>query len=299
MHYRDARCGRATPCTSSIRRCISGERIRRNDPGRTADAQRPYPIPKEALLFEMDLAGVHRMVLVPPSWEGDRNDLVLEAARAYPDRFAVMGRLAIERPESRALIADWKQQPGMLGMRFTFHKERARQFLTDGTADWLWSAAERAGIPVMILVLGQHDVIDGIARRHPNLRLVIDHAGVDIRKKAPRVFDDLPAVCALARHPNVAVKASGIAALSNQPYPFTDLHQSIRALFDAFGPRRTFWGTDLTRMRCSYRECIDLFTKELPWLTGDDLEWVMGRGVCEWLGWPLPKNTDHRSQSPD
>src|SRR6266403_1622449 len=25
-----------------------------------------------------------------------------------------------------------------------------------------------------------------------------------------------------------------------------------------------------------------------PWLAGADLEWVMGRGVGEWLGWPLP-----------
>ena len=55
-------------------------------------------------------------------------------------------------------------------------------------------------------------------------------------------------------------------------------------LVDAFGPRRTFWGTDLTRMPCTYRECVSLFTEELPWLKGEDLEWVMGRGVCEWLG---------------
>ena len=32
-----------------------------------------------------------------------------------------------------------------------------------------------------------------------------------------------------------------------------------------------------------------MFTEELPWLAGDDLAWVMGRGICEWLGWPLPK----------
>ena len=41
-------------------------------------------------------------------------------------------------------------------------------------------------------------------------------------------------------------------------------------------------------MPCTYRECVNLFTEELPWLAGADLEWVMGRGVCEWLGWPLP-----------
>jgi hypothetical protein len=26
----------------------------------------------------------------------------------------------------------------------------------------------------------------------------------------------------------------------------------------------------------------------LPWLKGDDLDLVMGRAVCEWLGWELP-----------
>ncbi len=26
-------------------------------------------------------------------------------------------------------------------------------------------------------------------------------------------------------------------------------------------------------------------TEEMPWLAADDLEWIMGRGVCEWIGW--------------
>jgi L-fuconolactonase len=256
-------------------------------PGRATEAQKPYPISKETLLFQMDLAGVRGMVLVPPSWEGERNDLALEAARTYPDRFAVMGRLALQKPESRALVADWKKQPGMLGMRFTFHNPHNRPFLTDGSADWLWPAAERAGIPLMVLMPGALDHLDRIATRHPGLRLVIDHVGLDRRGKADRVWEDLPAVCALARHPNVALKASGMPSLSKERYPFRDLHPHIRAVVDAFGPRRTFWGTDLTRMPCSYYECITLFTEHLPWLTGEDLEWVMGRGVCEWLGWPL------------
>jgi hypothetical protein len=31
-----------------------------------------------------------------------------------------------------------------------------------------------------------------------------------------------------------------------------------------------------------------MFTEELPWLKGNDLELVMGRAVCDWLGWKLP-----------
>ena len=79
--------------------------------GRAVQAQKPYPVTREALLLQMDLAGVSRIVIVPPSWEGDRNDLALEAARLYPDRFTVMGRLALEKPDSHSLVPDWKKQP--------------------------------------------------------------------------------------------------------------------------------------------------------------------------------------------
>ena len=64
-------------------------------PGRAGQAQKPYPVTKEMVLTAMDEAGVDRAVLIPPSWEGDYNDLVLEAAQAHPDRFAAMGRLAV------------------------------------------------------------------------------------------------------------------------------------------------------------------------------------------------------------
>jgi hypothetical protein len=38
----------------------------------------------------------------------------------------------------------------------------------------------------------------------------------------------------------------------------------------------------------TYRQAITLFTEELPWLSSADQEWVMGRTVCNWLGWTLP-----------
>ena len=254
--------------------------------GRAQDAQKPYPISKETMLFQMDLAGVRRAVIVPPSWEGDRNDVALGAAQSYPDRFAVMGRLDLKDPASPGKVAGWKEQPGMLGMRFTFHNEHYRHLLADGSTDWLWPALEQAGIPIMIIMPDALDHLDRVAAAHPGLKVVIDHVGLDT-SKGLQAFDNLPQVCRLARHPNVAVKASGMPSLSAEPYPFRDLHPHIRTLIDAFGPQRAFWGTDLTRMPCTYYECITLFTEHLPWLQGEDLEWVMGRAICEWLDWPL------------
>ena len=44
-----------------------------------------------------------------------------------------------------------------------------------------------------------------------------------------------------------------------------------------------FWGTDITRMPCAWRQCVTLFTEELPWLSPKDQELVMGRALCTWL----------------
>lgn len=254
-------------------------------PGRDSEAQRAYPISAETLLFQMDLAGVTGAVLVPPSWEGDRNDLALEAARRYPARFAVMGRYPLQEAPAPERVAAWRQQPGMLGMRFTFHNEHNRHLLLEGRADWLWAAAERHAVPVMVLAPGAMAALERVARRHPGLQMVLDHAGLAVNEQAPAVLADLPSVLALAQCPNVAVKASGLPALSRQAYPFRDIHDAARRLFDAFGPRRTFWGTDLTRMPCGYPHCIELFTENFPWLKGEELEWVMGRGIRTWLQW--------------
>ena len=85
-------------------------------PGGAQRAQKPYPVDKNMALAGMKEAGVDRAVIVPPSWEGERNDVALEAARLHPDRFAVMGRFPLEKRESRSLVDAWKGQPGMLGI---------------------------------------------------------------------------------------------------------------------------------------------------------------------------------------
>ncbi|MGZ8198504.1 MAG: amidohydrolase family protein [Burkholderiales bacterium] len=248
---------------------------------------------KDELLRDMDEAGVDAVILHPPSWDPRANEIALEAARQHPERLCVLGFFDVSKRENRALVETWKDEPGMMGLRFAFLKPGEENWLVDGTIDWLWPVAERAGFPVGLLVPHRAAEVGKIAARHPGLKLMIDHMARPRGTQDDASFSDLADLLALAKYPNVAIKASGAPSYSSDPYPYRNIHKYLRQIFDAFGPRRMFWGTDITRMPIPWRQCISMFTEELPWLKGEDLELVMGRAVCDWIGW---KTVEKRTQ---
>ena len=257
-------------------------------PASTLVPHRPQPLSRDELLREMDAAGVARAVIVPPAWEGDRNDLALEAARLHPQRLAVMGRLDLAAPAAHDAIAGWRGG-GMLGLRVTFNLPAVQAPLIEGRVDWLWRTAERARMPLMVFVPhALMPLIDAVAARHPDLKLVLDHLGLVGKTCGEAAFRDLEALLALARRPNVAVKTTTVPLYAADAWPYRSVHPHLRRVFDAFGPQRFFWGSDLTQLPCSYAESVRMYTEELSWLGAKDLEWVMGRGVCAWLDWPWP-----------
>ena len=172
----------------------------------------------------------------------------------------------------------------MLGLRFALLQPHQQTWLTDGSLNWLWPAAERAGLPIALLGPGLLQVIGAIAQRHPGLKLIIDHFG-----RPDASWSNLPDLVAAARHRNVALKATGAPSYSAEAYPYRDIHGPYpEALRRATAPSGMFWGTDITRMPCSWRQCVTMFTEEMPWLSARDKELIMGRAVCKWLGWNLP-----------
>ena len=248
---------------------------------------RPIPLTYDSLLEEMKTAGIDRVILVPPSWEGYRNDYALEAAHKYPDRFAVMGKVPLNDPASKDRITTWLKQPGMLGFRISFRHSGTHSFLDDGTADWFWAECERYDIPVMIFAPFAVAKIGAIAERHPGLRVIVDHMGLNVQWKGKDLGPGIDVLVKFARMKNVGVKASCLPCYVAEPYPFPTLHPQIRRVVDAFGPQRIFWGTDLSQMPCSYRQAVTLFTEELDFLSAQDKEWIMGRALAHWLRWPL------------
>jgi predicted TIM-barrel fold metal-dependent hydrolase len=242
--------------------------------------------PEEAIGL-MDEGEVDAAVIHPPGWDPRSTDMAFKAVKDYPGRFAIMGSLPLDDPESRDRIADWKKA-GMLGLRYTFLTDPARLWVADGTLDWLWKAAEEASVPISMLATDSLTILGGVAEHHLGLRLTIDHLGGrggTTQLKDAEAMTHIPELLALAKYPNVAVKATGAPGYSSQAYPFSAMHTYLHQIYDAFGPDRMFWGTDITKMPCSWSQCVAMFTEELPWLNAQDQKLVMGEALCAWWGW--------------
>jgi hypothetical protein len=196
---------------------------------------------------------------------------------------AVLEEVGRMRPSLDALSAFLAALPGPITIG------------VEATLYWMWltDRLERAGHVVRVEpVPGEAHLagalqdrsdrcaqVGGAAAREPH-----DYLNASKSGKRDEAFAQM---VALAKYPNVSVKLSGIANFSTEPYPFRDAVPYIRRLFDAYGPQRCYWGTDITNSfaRATYRQRIEQFTVELPFLSEQDKDWIMGRGIRARLGW--------------
>src|SRR5258708_15890269 len=80
---------------------------------------RAEPYGMAQALADMDAAGVDAALIHPPSWDADSNELAVDAVRAHPKRFAILGRLALDKPQTRPQPATWKHRPAIPAFRST------------------------------------------------------------------------------------------------------------------------------------------------------------------------------------
>ncbi|MDR5832280.1 amidohydrolase family protein [Caballeronia sp. LP006] len=253
--------------------------------GESTGHHRRTPITAEVLDSEMQQAGVDRVVLVPPLWDPQGNAYSLALAQAQPQRFAVMGLLDVPPEDAAQRMRTWCDQPGMRGIRFLFNTKERLAPLTDGRYEALWPVLEEMAMPTALLVPNALEQAAKIAQNHPNLPLVVDHLGVPRGASGPGAFEHLPALLALARYPNISVKAVGVGDYALDPFPFHSLTETLRRVVDAFGAHRVIWGSDLSRLHHSYRQCVTHFSEHLSWLAPEDVERIMGGNLLRLLQW--------------
>jgi L-fuconolactonase len=251
--------------------------------------QSEHPVTSHEIIRRMDAAGVDAAVLVTIAAYAPDNSYALEAARTYPGRYAVVGRIDHTDPELDARVAGWRGE-GMVGIRLILGSEAERSAFRAGDYDALFAACERHRVPLCVFPPGILGELVPVARRHPGLPLVLDHLGLaspPLMRADDPPFGRLPELLALAELPNVAVKLTGICALSGERYPFADLWPHIHRLLGAFGPDRLLWGSDSTRTESlfPYREAV-AFMSESGELSDADRHAVMGGSLRRIFAWP-------------
>jgi L-fuconolactonase len=267
----------------------------RDHPGRPwADVLHgPSEVTGDDMVAAMDAVGVDGALLVSPftMYRYDASYAIAVHA-AHPGQFALIKPVNPNDPAVGETIADWASTKGAVAIRIMMRGDVSADIADPGITRVL-AAAARHALPVNLLCWGRLEQAKGLAARHPETRLVIDHLGLQQPFEPPvpdAPFSDLPKLLALAPHDNVAVKITGACTLSHEPFPYNDLWDPLGRIFDAFGFDRCMWGTDWTRAVAllTYQQGVEAF-RIADRLSDSDRAKLMGTTLQQIYNWSPTK----------
>ena len=252
----------------------------------------PPEVTGDDMVAAMDAVGVDGALLVSPysMYRFDASYAVEVHAR-HPDRFGLVKPVDPIDPAVEETIAEWAGRDGTVAVRIMMAHGVSIDPGHPGIGRIL-AAASRHSLPVNLLCWGILEAAGELARSHPDTVLVIDHLGLrqPFEPPAPpEPFADLPRLLGLAECGNVMVKISGACTLSREPFPYPDIWDPLRRIFDAFGIGRCMWGTDWTRAvnLLTYEEGVEPF-RRTDRLTEDERAALMGGTLERVYGWAPP-----------
>jgi predicted TIM-barrel fold metal-dependent hydrolase len=250
----------------------------------------------EKLLADMDETGVDEAVVVGyPIVDWTDNTYTIECAASF-DR--LYGIVMIDQFADGAdyVLREAMATDDVLGFRLGAmcpYDQMWQEF--DISTTWLrdaleeeeafWEAAGETDAVVQALVhVDQLDQAVEMVEHYPELTYLFDHWGHadptdDPAESAFAEFE------ALASNENVAVKVSEVAHMSEEEFPYRDMHDHLRWLLDTFGRERVVWGSDFPNVSdvCSYEESLE-WLDHVEGLSKTDREWLTGRAFRTHVG---------------
>jgi L-fuconolactonase len=190
-------------------------------------------------------SGVEGSILVQAAPTAAETDYLLGLARANPWVLGVIGWVDLAAGDAAAQVRTRVREPGLVGVRPML------QDMPDRT--WILSEATRAGLEAVQAVGLVFDAlvrwpqlpsIIALAERHPQLSIVLDHAGKPPFGDDSAWSDWQRQIRALAQFPNVACKLSGLLTECPARGGRDAVDPCVGLLLDFFGPERLLWGSD-------------------------------------------------------
>jgi predicted TIM-barrel fold metal-dependent hydrolase len=241
------------------------------------------------MVAAMDAVGVDGAIMISPfaTYRYDAS-YAEDVARRHPNRMAIVKPVDPDDENVADVIAKWKETQGAVGIRIFLREEEKRAADHPGL-DRICRAAVRYDLPLNFLFWGRVDDGMKIIDRHPETRFIVDHLGL-LQPRVPPApaepWADLPKILDLAKRPNAVIKISGACTLSKQPYPFPDIWDPLKRIFNAWGFERCLWGTDWTRAFAvvNYENAVKPFL-ETKTLSDSERAMLMGGACAKAYGW--------------
>jgi len=253
----------------------------------------PDHVTGDEMVAAMDKVGVDGAIFISAMslYQYDASYAV-EVQRAHPGRLAIIKPVNPDDEGVADVIADWKKQPGAVGIRIMI-PEGSKRAPDDPGLGRIARAAARYDMPLNMLCWGNLDAGAALIDLHPDTRFIIDHLGImqpRVPPAPPQPWADLPKVLELAKRKNAVIKVSGACTLSKEPYPFNDIWDPLQRIFDAWGFERCLWGTDWTRAFAvvNYEQGVKPFL-ETKRLSDSERAMLMGGACAKAYGWSPKK----------
>lgn len=222
--------------------------------------------------------GIDGTVLVQSLPSVADTEFLLQIAKAEPFVLGVVGWVDLKMADAAQQIALLALDGKLKGLRPMLQDLADDSWIDDPALDPAIDAMLRCGLGFDALVLPRHlPSLLAFARRHPSLRIVIDHAA-----KPPIARGEFKAWAAdlgqLAALPQVYCKLSGMVTEVGSAWTLADLEPYAAFVLRAFGPERVIWGSDwpVVNLASDYPGWLDASARLLQGLTEPERAQVMG-----------------------
>jgi L-fuconolactonase len=156
----------------------------------------------------------------------------------------VVGWIDFDGADGAARIDAMAARNLLVGLRPMVQEIADDDWLLGPALTPLLAAMARHGLVFDALVLPRHlPRLSQVVGRHPDLTFVLDHCAKP-RLATGDIATWRSDIAALAEHPNIVCKVSGLVTEAAPDWKVADLRQALDHVVACFGPKRLLWGSD-------------------------------------------------------
>lgn len=188
--------------------------------------------------------GIARTILVQAAPTEAETRWLVEVARDTPFVAGVVGWTDFDAPDAAEAVGRLAGERALVGLRPMVQDIADDDWLARRDLAPVFDAMVAHGLVFDALVLPRHLTrLAAVVERHPGLQIVVDH-GAKPRIREREIDAWRADLAAVASHPRVVCKLSGLVTEARSGDDAAELAPWIDALVDLFGPGRLLWGSD-------------------------------------------------------